>query len=141
MKYLPKILIAFLILAVFACSKQRAISNADSNNSSPEEEYLYDTHPDVPLGEMVALNDLDSIFGNPIMCDTITQTSDDWSLYEQESQVADFLPTEIGDTLIMMRRIYGKQGGWLYWIDLEIQNSDSMRVLNFLAYDNSKVEI
>ena len=118
MKYLPKILIAFLILAVFACSKQRAISNADSNNSSPEEEYLYDTHPDVPLGEMVALNDLDSIFGNPIMCDTITQTSDDWSLYEQESQV-----------------------GWLYWIDLEIQNSDSLRVLNFLAYDNSKVEI
>ena len=51
------------------------------------------------------------------------------------------MPTEIGDTLVMMRRIYGRDGGWLIWIDLEIQDSDTMRALNFLAYDNSQIEI
>lgn len=152
MKQLPKILIAFLFLVVFACSKQRAIPNADTNNSSfdfsqfynsyeSDNEYIYDAHRNVPLGKMVSLNDLDSIFGNPFMCDTVTQTFNDWSLYEQESSAADFLPTEIGDTLIMMRRIYGKERDWIIWIDLEIQNSDSLRVLNFIAYDNNIVDI
>ncbi len=151
MKYLTEILIAFLFLAVFSCTKQRAISNADSNESSfnfshfyrvhESDEYIYDAHSNVPLGKMVALYNLDSIFGKPIMCDTVTQTSNNWSLYEQECQTAKFLPSEIGDTLIMMRRIYGKEGDWLIWIDLEIQNSDSLRVLNFIAYDNSHIEM
>lgn len=152
MKHLPKIIIAFLFLAILACSKQRAISNADNNNNSfdfsqfynlheSDNEVIYDAHRSVPLGKMVALVDLDSIFGRPFMCDTVKQTSNDWSLYEQEGQAADFLPTEICDTLIMMRRIYGKEGDWIIWIDLEIQNSDSLRVLNFIAYDNSQVDI
>lgn len=152
MKHLPIIIIAFLFLAIFACSKQQAISNADNNNNSfdfsqfydlhkSDNEHIYDAHRSVPLGKMVALVDLDSIFGRPFMCDTVKQTSNDWSLYEQEGQAADFLPTEIGDTLVMMRRIYGKEGDWIIWIDLEIQNSDSLRVLNFIAYDNSQVDI
>ena len=152
MKHLTNIIIAFLFLAVLACSKQRAISNADNNNNSFDfsqfynlhesaNEYIYDAHRSVPLGKMVALVDLDSIFGRPFMCDTVKQTSNDWSLYEQEGQAADFLPTEICDTLIMMRRIYGKEGDWIIWIDLEIQNSDSLRALNFIAYDNSQVDI
>ncbi|MDE6109462.1 MAG: hypothetical protein K2F72_04150 [Muribaculaceae bacterium] len=51
------------------------------------------------------------------------------------------MPAQIGDTLVMMRRVYGREGDWIIWIDLEIQSSDSLRVLNFVAYDNSKVEI
>lgn len=151
MKYLLNIIIAFLILGVFACSKQRATPNADSNDITfdfsqfyrvhESDEYIYDAHRKVPLGKMVVLNDMDSIFGKPIMCDTVTQTSNEWSLYEQENQAANFLPSEIGDTLIMMRRVYGKEGDWIIWIDLEIQNSDSLRVLNFIAYDNSHVEL
>lgn len=151
MKHLLNILIASLILVVFACNRQRAIPNADTNDVTfdfsqfyrvhESDEYIYDAHRNIPLGKMIVLNDLDSIFGKPIVCDTVAQTSNDWSLYEQENQAANFLPSEIGDTLIMMRRIYGKEGDWLIWIDLEIQNSDSLRVLNFIAYDNSHVEM
>ena len=153
MKHLPKILIAFLTIAVFSCSKQQAIpnANADTNDSMFDfsqfyhvdeyDEYIYDAHRNVPIGKMIVLNDLDSIFGKPIICDTITQTSTDWSLHEQECQAANYMPTEMGDTLIMMRRIYGKVQDWLIWIDLEIQNTDSLRVLGFIAYDNSHVEI
>lgn len=151
MKHLPEIFALFLILAVLACSKRQAIPNADSNNITFDfsqfyhvhefDEYIYDAHRNVPLGRMIVLNDLDSLFGKPVLCDTVVQTSNAWSLYEQECQAADFLPTEIGDTLIMMRRIYGKEGDWLIWIDLEIQNLDSLRVMNFIAYDNSQVEI
>lgn len=151
MKHLPKFLIAYLVLAVFACSRPRAISNTDTNNSTfdfsqfyrahESDVYIYDAHHNVPLGKMIVLNDLDSIFGKPIMCDTVTQISNDWSLYEQECQAANFMPTDIGDTLIMMRRIYGKEGNWLIWIDLEIQNTDSLRVLNFIAYDNSHIDM
>lgn len=151
MKYLLNIIIAFLILVVFACSKQQATPNSDSNDITfdfsqfyrvhESDEDIYDAHHNIPLGKMVVLNDMDSIFGKPIICDTVTQTSNDWSLYEQENQASNFLPSEIGDTLIMMRRVYGKEGDWLIWIDLEIQNSDSLRVLNFIAYDNSHVEM
>lgn len=151
MKHLPNIIIAFLILAVFSCTKQRPISNAASDNVTFDfsqfyrvnetDEYIYDAHRNVPLGRLVALKDLDSIFGKPIMCDTVTQTLEDWSLFEQEGQVANFLPSEKGDTLVMMRRIYGKNGDWLIWIDLEIQDTDSLRVLNFIAYDNSQIDI
>jgi len=51
------------------------------------------------------------------------------------------MPTQSTDTLIMMRRIYGHEGDWLIWVDLEIQNSDSLRVLGFIAYDNSQIEM
>lgn len=151
MTHRPTFFILFLIFAVLACSKQQANPNADTTSSTFDfsqfyrvheyDEYIYDAHRNVPLGRLIVLNDLDSLFGKPVMCDTVAQTSNAWSLYEQECQAADFLPTEIGDTLIMMRRIYGKEGDWLIWIDLEIQNSDSLRVLNFIAYDNSQVEI
>lgn len=153
MKHLLHIFMALAIFAVFSCGRQRTAPNADSDSSDStfdfsqfyrvheSEESIYDAHRNVPLGKMVALHDLDSIFGKPILCDTVRQTSNDWSLYEQENQAAEFLPAETGDTLIMMRRVYGKEGDWLIWIDLEIQNSDSLRVLNFLAYDNSQVEI
>lgn len=151
MKYLTEILISFLFLSVLACSKQPVVPNADSNNISfdftqfyrvhESDEYIYDAHRNVPLGKMITLNNLDSIFGKPLLCDTVTQTSNDWSLYEQESQAANFLPSEAGDTLTMMRRIYGNEGDWLIWIDLEIQNSDSLRILNFIAYDNNHVDL
>lgn len=151
MKYLTEIIISFLFLSVLACSKQPVVPNADSNNISfdftqfyrvhESDEYIYDAHRNVPLGKMITLNNLDSIFGKPLLCDTVTQTSNDWSLYEQESQAANFLPSETGDTLTMMRRIYGNEGDWLIWIDLEIQNSDSLRILNFIAYDNSHVDL
>lgn len=90
---------------------------------------------------MVILEDLDNLFGKPFVCDTVKQTSDDWSLYEQESKVADYLPKESGDTLVMMRRIYGREGSWIIWVNLEVQESDSLRVLNFIAYDNGHVDI
>lgn len=151
MKYLTEIIISFLFLSSLACSKQPVVPNADSNNISfdftqfyrvhESDEYIYDAHRNVPLGKMITLNNLDSIFGKPLLCDTVTQTSNDWSLYEQESQAANFLPSETGDTLTMMRRIYGNEGDWLIWIDLEIQNSDSLRILNFIAYDNSHVDL
>lgn len=151
MKYLTEILISFLFLSVLACSKQPVVPNADSNNISfdftqfyrvhESDEYIYDAHRNVPLGKMITSNNLDSIFGKPLLCDTVAQTSNDWSLYEQESQAANFLPSETGDTLTMMRRIYGNEGDWLIWIDLEIQNSDSLRILNFIAYDNNHVDL
>lgn len=90
---------------------------------------------------MVTLDDLDNLFGEPFVCNTVKQTSNDWSLYEQETKVAKFLPTEVGDTLLMMRRIYGQEGNRIIWIDLEAQESDSLRALNFIAYDNSHVDI
>lgn len=105
------------------------------------DEDIYDAHREVPLGKMVVLSDLDSLFGKALWCDTVRQTSDGWALYEQECQAADFIPAQIGDTLVMMRRVYGREGDWIIWIDLEIQSSDSLRVLNFVAYDNSLVEI
>lgn len=105
------------------------------------DKYIYDAHRNVPLGGMVTSDGLDSLFGRPFVCNTVKQTSNDWSLYEQETQVADFLPEEIGDTLVMMRRIYGQQGDWIVWINLEILESDSLRVLNFIAYDNSNIDI
>lgn len=43
--------------------------------------------------------------------------------------------------LVMMRRIYGNPGDWMIWIDLEIKETDSLRVLCFLAYDNSQIDI
>lgn len=109
--------------------------------SMGSDKYIFDAHRNVPLGKTVVITDLDSLFGVPILSDTVLQTSNSWALYEQESQAADFLPTETGDTLVMMRRIYGREGDWIVWIDLEILGSDSLRVLNFLAYDNSQIEI
>ena len=151
MKHLSKILIAFLIIAVFSCCLQQEKTNADTDESlldfsqfyhvHENNEYIYDAHRNVPIGKMIVLKDLDSIFGTPMICDTIIQTSTDWSLQEQECRAAKYLPKEIGDTLVMMRRIYGNVGDWLIWIDLEIQNTDSLRVLGFIAYDNSQVEI
>lgn len=163
MRYSLKIIVAFVIIAVSSCGRQHAdpahvrpqtVADADTDdftldftrfywaNSSDEyvDEYIYDAHRDVPLGKNVALNDMDNLFGHPVVVDTVRQTSEGWALYEQESQVADFLPTETGDTLIMMRRIYCN-GDWCIWLDLEIQDSDSLRVLNFLAYDESQIEI
>lgn len=75
-----------------------------------------------------------------MLCDTVLQTLE-WALHEQECQAADFMPSEIGDTLVMLRRIYGKDGDWLIWIDLEVRQSDSLRVINFIAYDNSRIDI
>lgn len=151
MRFLIRIVAAIFVLSVYSCGKQRAVAEADKSDTKfdfsefyrvhDSDEYIYDAHRKVPLGKMVALNDLDSLFGKPLLCDTVKQTAKEWSLYEQESQAADFLPTESGDTLVMMRRIYGREGDWMIWIDLEIMNADSLRVLNFLAYDNSQVEI
>lgn len=151
MKSLLYILIAFALTGLYSCGKQQTVANSNKTdnafdfslfyNVNSSDEYIYNAHRNVPLGKLVALNDLDSLFGKPFMCDTVTQTSQDWALYEQEGQAADFLPTEVGDTLLMMRRIYGQEGDWMIWIDLEIQNSDSLRVLNFIAYDNSEVDI
>ena len=151
MKSLLHILIAFVLIAFYSCGKQNTVPNANKDDNSfdfsqfyrvnESDKYIYDAHRNVPLGKMVTLDDLDNLFGEPFVCDTVKQTSNDWALYEQEGRVADFLPTETGDTLVMMRRIYGKQGDWIIWIDLEIQKSDSLRALNFLAYDNSEVDI
>lgn len=151
MKHSLNILIVLVILAVYSCGKQRTVPNADNNDISfdfsqfyrvhESDKYIFDAHRNVQLGKTVVLNDLDSLFGEPILCDTVKQTSNGWSLYEQEPQAANFMPTEIGDTLIMMRRIYGKSGDWIIWIDLEIQDTNTLRVLNFLAYDNSQIDI
>lgn len=151
MKGLLYILISFVLVAFYSCGRHGAVSDADRNDNgfdfssfyraNGSDEYIYDAHRNVPLGKAVTLTDLDSLFGKPFVCDTVRQTSNDWALYEQECQAADFMPDEIGDTLVMMRRIYGKQGDWIIWIDLEIQKSDSLRVLNFLAYDNSHIDI
>lgn len=151
MKSLLHILIAFVLIALYSCGKQKTVPDANKNDygydfslfyqANGTGEYIYDAHRNVPLGKMVVLSDLDNLFGKPFVCDTVKQTYNDWALYEQECQAADFMPSEMGDTLVMMRRIYGKQGDWIIWIDLEIQKSDSLRVLNFLAYDNSEVDI
>lgn len=151
MRTLFYIIITFSIAALCSCGRHQ--SNTDDNKTdktfdfslfyrvNERDKYIFDAHQYVPLGKMVTLNDLDRLFGTPFVCDTVLQTQTDWSLYEQESQAAQFLPTEKGDTLVMMRRIYGQQGDWLIWIDLEIQHPDSLRVLNFIAYDNSQIEI
>lgn len=148
------ILIAFVLLVAYSCDKQRNDSTIDEseinfdfsqfyNTDSTRDfitEYIYDAHQCVPVGKMVALSDLDNLFGTPFFCDTVWQTND-WGLFEQEYKASRFMPTEDGDTLIMMRRIYGEQGDWMIWIDLEIQDTDSLRVLSFIAYDNSYVDM
>ncbi|MDE7375386.1 MAG: hypothetical protein K2N16_00900, partial [Muribaculaceae bacterium] len=153
-KQIVPILIAFLLSTAFSCDKQRNDSAIEENkinfdfskfynpDSTPDflKEYIYEAHQCVPIGGMVAINDLDSLFGTPFYCDTTWQTND-WALAEQEFSASKFLPTEPGDTLVMMRRIYGEQGDWIIWIDLEIQGADSLRVLSFIAYDNSEVEM
>lgn len=146
-----KLVAVLAILAGCSCSKQRSVDVADRNDITFDlslcyhkhgsDKYIFDAHRNVPLGKTVVITDLDSLFGVPILSDTVLQTSNSWALYEQESQAADFLPTETGDTLVMMRRIYGREGDWIVWIDVEILASDSLRVLNFLAYDNSQIEI
>lgn len=146
-----KLVAVLAILASCSCSKQRSVDVADRNDITFDlslcyhkhgsDKYIFDAHRNVPLGKTVVITDLDSLFGVPILSDTVLQTSNSWALYEQESQAADFLPTETGDTLVMMRRIYGREGDWIVCIDLEILASDSLRVLNFLAYDNSQIEI
>ncbi len=149
MKKLLYILLTFVLVTVYSCGKQRTVSDANKTDHAfdfslfyhkSSDGYIYDAHRKVPLGKFVTLNNLDELFGEPLLCDTVIQTSD-WALFEQETQAAQFMPTQSGDTLIMMRRIYGQEGDWLIWIDLEIQNSDSLKVLGFLAYDNSKIEI
>lgn len=151
MKYYLGAVLTLVFIAVYSCGKQRSVPIAESNNISFDfsqfyhihetNECIFDAHRNVPLGKKVAINSLDSLFGVPIVCDTVMQTANGWSLYEQECQAAAFMPTEIGDTLVMMRRIYGRDGDWLIWIDLELHDRDSLRVLNFIAYDNSRIEI
>lgn len=149
MKTLLYILLAFVLLTAYSCGKQRPVSDTNKTDNAfdfslfyqkSSDGYIYDAHRNVPLGKFVTLNDLNNLFGNPLLCDTVIQTSD-WALFEQEGQAAQFMPTQPTDTLIMMRRIYGQPGDWLIWVDLEIQNSDSLRVLGFIAYDNSQIEI
>lgn len=145
------ILITFALSALYSCGKQQTGSDTNKNDSSfdftlfyhvnESNECIYDAHRKVPLGKMVTLDDLDNLFGEPFVCNTVKQALGNRSLYEQEFDVAKFLPTEVGDTLVMMRRLYGKEGNWIIWIDLEVQESDSLRVLNFIAYDNSQVDI
>ena len=150
MKHIAYILIAFALSALLSCGKQQSDSDSDSRKSidfslfyrvDESDKCIYDAHRKVPLGEKVTLADLDNLFGEPFVCDTTLQTLGKWSLYEQEWTVERFLPTEAGDTLIMMRRIYGEPGDWMIWINLEVQESDSLRVLNFLAYDNSRIDM
>ena len=150
MKHIAYILIAFVFSALISCGKQQSDSDSDSRKSidlslfyrvESSDKCIYDAHRKVPLGEKVTLADLDNLFGEHFVCDTTLQTLGKWSLYEQEWTVERFLPTEAGDTLIMMRRIYGEPGDWMIWINLEVQESDSLRVLNFLAYDNSRIDM
>lgn len=151
MRYLFHVIAAIVLLGGYSCGKQPSISDADEKGNAfdfslfysvdSSDEFFYDAHRNVPLGKMVTVGRLDSLFGNPFVCDTVEQTSNGWSLYEQEGRVADFLPTVISDTLVMMRRIYGREGDWIVWIDLEIKEQDSLRVLNFIAYDNSEIDI
>lgn len=149
MKKLLYIILTFIFLTAYSCGKQRPVQDANKTDNAfdfslfyqkSSDGYIYDAHRNVPLGKFVTLNNLDNLFGEPLLCDTVIQTSD-WALFEQETQAAQFMPTQSADTLIMMRRIYGKEGDWLIWIDLEIQNSDSLKVLGFIAYDNSNIEI
>lgn len=143
------VIMALVLAAFYSCGRQQAIEDADKIGDfdfslfyrNTSDGYVYAAHRNVQVGHMVTLNDLDSLFGKPFVCNTVKQTSGDWQLYEQETPVCDFLPTEVGDTLVMMRRIYGKQRDWMVWIDLEVLGSDSLRVLNFLAYDNSRIDI
>lgn len=151
MRTIPLIFIVFVLSAFCSCGKQQTGSDTNDNDISfdfslfyrvnESDKYIYDAHLNLPLGKFVTLEGLDSLFGDPFVCNTVKQTSDDWSLYEQESKVADYLPKEPGDTLVMMRRIYGREGSWIIWVDLEVQESDSLRVLNFIAYDNGHVDI
>lgn len=152
MRYLLHIIIASVLLAVYSCSKP-VKADAKPPRESPfdfsqfysmssrDEEGIYDAHRKVPLGKRVTLHDLDNLFGKPFFNDTAVLTVNNWGLYEQETPVGRFLPTEIGDTLVMMRRVYGRSGDWIVWINLEIQDTDSLKVLNFIAYDNSHIEI
>lgn len=149
MRNIIYIIMALGIAAFYSCGREQAAEDADKNDRfdfslfyhKSSDGCVYGAHRNVPVGHMVTLNDLDSLFGKPFVCNTVTQTAGDWRLYEQETPLCDFLPTEPGDTLVMMRRIYGKQRDWMVWIDLEVLGSDSLRVLNFLAYDNSRVDI
>ncbi|MDE6287070.1 MAG: hypothetical protein K2L99_08770 [Muribaculaceae bacterium] len=152
MKALLQALISSAILVAGSCVEQRKESLIEKGDcefdfsqfyrvDSIMDEDIYDAHREVPLGKKVVLSDLDSLFGKALWCDTVRQTSDGWALYEQECQAADFMPAQIGDTLVMMRRVYGREGDWIIWIVLEIQSSASLRVLNFVAYDTRKVEI
>ncbi len=149
MKKLFYFLLLIVLAAAYSCGKQRHVS--DMNKSCTTFDFslfkqkssnglIYEAHKNVPLGACVELKDLDNLFGKPLLCDTIIQTSD-WALFEQETQAAQFMPTQPNDTLVMMRRIYGQEGNWLIWVDLEIQNSDSLKVLGFIAYDNSQIEM
>ncbi len=156
MKSLPYILIAVALSAFYSCGKQQTDSETNQNDEVSKtdkkfdfslfyhvyesEDYIYDAHRKVPVDKMVTLNDLDNLFGDSFYCDTVNQTVD-WALNEQEHSAAKFMPKEVGDTLVMMRRIYGNPGDWMIWIDLEIKETDSLRVLCFLAYDNSQIDI
>ena len=152
MRYLLHIIIASVLLAVYSCSKPMK-ADAKPQRESPfdfsqfysmssrDEGGIYDAHRKVPLGKRVTLHGLDSLFGKPFFNDTAVLTVNNRGLYEQETPVGRFLPTEIGDTLVMMRRVYGRSGDWIIWINLEIQDTDSLKVLNFIAYDNSYIQI
>lgn len=161
MKCIIHILIVLAIIAVGSCNRQKADSNVDkevSKSDCPfdislfdqpdpdsfeedeEDAYVYNAHRKVPLGGYVTIEDLDSLFGEPFMCNLTKQTMKDWALYEQESTVVDYLPETPEDTLLMMRRVYGKQRDWMVWINLEVLDSDSLRVLNFIAYNNDFVD-
>lgn len=147
------LLAAGILFAVCSCSSTQPTTDSDINvegldfslfyhadSSTYTDDYIYDAHRAVQLGKPVRLATLDSLFGKPMLCDTVLQTLE-WALHEQECQAADFMPSEIGDTLVMLRRIYGKDGDWLIWIDLEVRQSDSLRVINIIAYDNSRIDI
>ena len=161
MKCIIHILIVLAIIAVGSCIRQKADSNVDKEVSKSdcrfdislfyqpdtdsfeedeEEVYVYKAHRKVSLGGYVTIEDLDSLFGEPFMCNLTKQTMKDWALYEQESTVVDYLPETPEDTLLMMRRVYGKQRDWMVWINLEVLDSDSLRVLNFIAYNNDFVD-
>ena len=94
MKHLHKIFIVSVILTVCSCSKSRNVDVTDRNyitfdlslcfHKHGADKYIFDAHRNVPLGKTVVITDLDSLFGEPFLCDTVMQTSNDWSMYEQE---------------------------------------------------------
>lgn len=152
MRGLLHIIVALVLCAVYSYGKERTTPVADKckNVIDTSQFYrvdnityleIYDAHRKVKVGDKVTLKDLDDLFGEPFVVNIRKQTSNDWRLYEQEVSVGQFLPKQPGDTLVMMRRVYGRERDWIVWINLEVQNSDSLRVLNFLAYDNSNVDI
>ena len=154
MKKLLNILVALSVLAIYSYGTQQSVPdtnkndfafdfskfyNIDNNDVFGDAVYYY--HRDVPVGKYVVIDDLDSIFGKTFLCDTVYQSLNSRRLYEQEVGASRFFPTMKGDTLVMLRRVYGHPGDWMIWIALEITNTDSLRVLNFIAYDNSTVQI